>query len=60
MVKRKEKIRRGGHYPSMSIKEARAWRDNNNELLAQGITPPKKYDPINQVSSDDTYIQRNV
>ena len=50
--KRKEKIRRGGHYPSMSIKEARAWRDNNNELVAQGITPPKKYDPIKQVGSD--------
>ena len=50
--KRKEKIRRGGQYPTMSIKEARAWRDNNNELLSQGITPPKKYDSIKQVSSD--------
>ena len=50
--KRKEKNRRGGAYPSMSIKEARAWRDNNNELLAQGIIPPKKYAPTNQVSSE--------
>jgi|TARA_B110000116_G_scaffold173397_1_gene149987 integrase len=50
--KRNEKIRRGGQYPTMSIKEARAWRDNNNELLSQGITPPKKYDSIKQVSSD--------
>ena len=50
--KRKEKNRRGGAYPSMSIKEARAWRDNNNELLSEGITPPKKYAPTNQVSSD--------
>ena len=51
--KRKEKIRRGGHYPTMSIKEARVWRDNNNELLSQGITPPKKYDSIHQVSNDE-------
>jgi hypothetical protein len=36
----------------MSIKEARAWRDNNNELLALGIIPPKKYAPINHVSSN--------
>ena len=50
--KRRERNRRGGAYPSMSIKEARAWRDNNKELLAQGIIPPKKYAPINQVSSD--------
>ena len=26
--KRKEVIRRGGEYPFISIKEARAWRDN--------------------------------
>jgi len=50
--KRKEKNRRAGVYPSMSIKEARAWRDNNNELLALGIIPPKKYAPINHVSSN--------
>ncbi len=50
--KRNEKIRRGGQYPTMSIKEARAWRDNNNELLSQGITPSKKYDSLKQVSSD--------
>ena len=36
----------------MSIKEARAWRDNNNELLSQGITPPKKYEQLNQVLTD--------
>jgi len=50
--KRREKNRRGGTYPSMSIKQARAWRDSNNELLAQGIIPPKKYAPTNQVSSE--------
>ena len=50
--KRKEKNRRGGVYPAMSIKHARAWRDSNNELLAQGIIPPKKYAPTNQVSSE--------
>ena len=50
--KRKEIVRRGGEYPSMSIKEARAWRDTNNELVSKGITPPKKYAPIKQVSSD--------
>jgi len=50
--KRNEKIRRGGQYPTMSIKEARTWRDNNNELLSQGITPSKKYDSLKQVSSD--------
>ena len=51
-AKRREKNRRGGVYPAMSIKQARAWRDNNNELLAQGIIPPKKYAPTNQVSSE--------
>ena len=50
--KRKEVIRRGGEYPSMSIKDARAWRDNNKELISQGITPPKKYEKLKQVSTD--------
>ena len=39
--KEKGRIRNGGYYPTMSIKEAREWSDNNNELLSQGITPPK-------------------
>ena len=51
-AKRREKNRRGGVYPAMSIKQARAWRDNNNELLSEGITPPKKYAPTIQVSSE--------
>ena len=50
--KRKEVIRRGGEYPSMSIKDARVWRDNNKELISQGITPPKKYEKLKQVSTD--------
>ena len=50
--KRKEVIRRGGEYPSVSIKEARAWRDNNKELISQGITPPKKYEKLKQVATD--------
>ena len=36
----------------MSIKDARAWRDNNKELISQGITPPKKYEKLKQVSTD--------
>ena len=51
-MKAKPYIRTAADYPIMSIKEARAWRDNNNELRSQGITPPKKYDSIKQVSSD--------
>ena len=50
--KRKEVIRRGGEYPSMSIKDARAWRDSNKELISQGITPPKKYEKLKQVATD--------
>ena len=50
--KRKEVIRRGGEYPSMSMKDARAWRDSNKELISQGITPPKKYEKLKQVSTD--------
>lgn len=38
--KRKERQRRGGYYPTMSIKEARSWRDSNNELISQGLLPP--------------------
>jgi integrase len=50
--KRKEVIRRGGEYPSMSIKDARAWRDSNKELISQGITPSKKYEKLKQVATD--------
>jgi len=50
--KRKEVIRRGGEYPSMSMKDARAWRDNNKELISQGISPPKKYEKLKQVATD--------
>jgi integrase len=50
--KRKEVIRRGGEYPSMSMKDARAWRDNNKELISKGITPPKKYEKLKQVATD--------
>mgnify|MGYP006420995537 FL=1 len=52
-MKAKPYIRTGADYPTMSIKEARSWRDNNNELRSQGILPPKKYDLINQVSNDE-------
>jgi integrase len=52
-MKAKPYIRTAADYPIMSIKEARAWRDNNNELRSQGILPPKKYNLINQANNDE-------
>jgi integrase len=46
----KEKIRTLGRFPQYSLKEARDWRDKNNEYKAKGILPPTNYDTINQVS----------
>ena len=45
-----EKMRTLGRFPQYSLKEARNWRDRNNEYKAKGILPPKKYDLINQDS----------
>jgi len=50
--KRKERQRRGGYYPTMSIKEARSWRDSNNELISQGLLPPLKYEKLKQVETN--------
>ena len=47
---KKQVLCTGGDYPIMSIKDARAWRDKNNELRLQGIVPPKKYEKLNQVT----------
>ena len=52
-MKAKPYIRTAADYPIMSIKEARVWRDNNNELRSQGILPPKKYNLINQANNDE-------
>jgi integrase len=46
----KEKIRTLGRFPQYSLKEARDWRDKNNEYKAKGILPPTNYDTMNQVS----------
>lgn len=35
----RESVATGGTYPAVSLKDARAWRDANNELLAKGISP---------------------
>ena len=48
----KEVVRTLGEFPQHSLKEARDWRDKNNEYKAKGILPPKKYDIINQVGDD--------
>ena len=45
----KEVVRTLGNFPRHSLKEARDWRDTNNDYKAKGILPPKKYDSINQV-----------
>mgnify|MGYP002343979873 CR=1 FL=1 len=45
-----EKMRTLGRFPQYSLKEARDWRDRNNEYKAKGLLPPKKYDLIKQVS----------
>jgi len=48
----KEVIRTLGKFPKYSLKDARDWRDRNNEYKAKGILPPKKYAVINQASED--------
>ena len=48
-----EKMRTLGRFPQYSLKEARDWRDRNNEYKAKGLLPPKKYDLINQVSDGE-------
>ena len=48
----KEVVRTLGGFPQHSLKEARDWRDKNNEYKAKGLLPPKKYDLINQVSDE--------
>ena len=48
----KEVVRTLGEFPQHSLKEARDWRDKNNEYKAKGLLPPKKYDIINQVGND--------
>ena len=53
----KEVIRTLGRFPQHSLKDARAWRDRNNELKAKGVIPPKKYDIINQASEDTITFQ---
>ena len=53
----KEVIRTLGRFPQYSLKDARAWRDRNNELKAKGVIPPKKYDIINQASEDTITFQ---
>ena len=58
--KRKEKNRRAGVYPSMSIKEARAWRDNNNELLALRNYSSKEIRSNQSSKFQHTFIQRHV
>ena len=50
--KEKAFVRRSGYYPTMSIRDARAWRDNNKELISQGITPSKKYAKLKQIQTD--------
>jgi len=46
----KEVIRTLGRFPQYSLKDARDWRDKNNEYKVKGLLPPKKYDLINQAS----------
>jgi len=48
----KEIVRTLGSFPRHSLKEARDWRDRNNDYKAKGTLPPKKYDAINQVNDD--------
>ena len=48
----KEVVRTLGSFPRHSLKEARDWRDRNNDYKAKGTLPPKKYDAINQVNDD--------
>ena len=48
----KEVVRTLGSFPRHSLKEARDWRDRNNDFKAKGTLPPKKYDAINQVNDD--------
>jgi integrase len=56
-VKQKDKwrevIRTLGRFPKHSLKEARDWKDQNNDFKTQGLLPPKKYDSINQASNDE-------
>jgi|ETN07SMinimDraft_1059922.scaffolds.fasta_scaffold49241_1 integrase len=47
-----EVVRTLGRFPQHSLKEARYWKDKNNEYKAKGLLPPKKYDLINQVSDE--------
>ena len=47
-----EIVRTLGRFPQHSLKEARNWKDKNNEYKAKGLLPPKKYDLINQVSDE--------
>ena len=47
-----EIVRTLGRFPQHSLKEARNWKDKNNEYKAKGLLPPKKYDIINQVGDD--------
>jgi len=51
-ITKKQAISTGDDFPTMSLKDARVWRDNNKELISQGITPPKKYEKLKQVSTD--------
>ena len=48
----KEVVRTLGDFPRHSLKEARHWKDKNNEYKFKGVLPPKKYDLITQVSDE--------